>query len=553
MATGAVLDNNEDRLAAQSLLDYWVTSFYRAGEEPPDTALALFDPELAPELDESLCPYRGLDAFREEDSRQFFGRQGLVQKLVERLRERRLLAVIGPSGCGKSSLVAAGLLPALKDGTLDGSQTWRYLRPIVPGSDPLASLAWALAPFGIEPPPAPDRHWILDLLKVPDPTDTSWHLKKLGPVPVVLVIDQFEELFTLCDDTPAREQFLKVLLRLATAPGPRHTVVLTMRLDYRERVTVDPDFFNEFEKGEVLVTPLTAGELREAIEKPAEAVGLKFEAGIVDRLVRDVLGEPAALPLLQFTLLKLWDLRERNLITWGTYVSLGNAREALARTAERFFQPLLPEEQEEVKRLLLRLVRPTVGWEVTSRRLRLEDLLQSANRLRAQSVLDKLIQARLVRLTRGESAADDQVEIAHEALVRNWPRLVEWLVAERSAIQHRLALTDAARIWQERGEDPSALLRGSLLEDALAYTDLNTLEAHFVQASQAAAEAAEREEFLRQQRELEQVLQLAEEHRLRAEQKIWANRRLRRQQRELEQALRLAEEHAPPRRAEDPG
>ena len=382
MATGAVLDNNEDRLAAQSLLDYWVTSFYRAGAEPPDTALALFDPELAPELDESLCPYRGLDAFREEDSRQFFGRQGLVQKLVERLRERRLLAVIGPSGCGKSSLVAAGLLPALKDGALDGSQTWRVspadrarLRsPGEPGRGAVRLRDRAA--------PGADRHMILDLLKVPDPTDTSWHLKKLGPVPVVLVIDQFEELFTLCDDTPAREQFLKVLLRLATAPGPRHTVVLTMRLDYRERVTVDPDFFNEFEMGEVLVTPLTAGELREAIEKPAEAVGLKFEAGIVDRLVRDVLGEPAALPLLQFTLLKLWDLREHNLITWGAYVSLGNAREALARTAERFFQPLLPEEQEEVKRLLLRLVRPTVGWEVTSRRLRLEDLLQSANRVR---------------------------------------------------------------------------------------------------------------------------------------------------------------------------
>ena len=166
-------------------------------------------------------------------------------------------------------------------------------------------------------------------------------------------------------------------------------------------------------------------------------------------------------------------------------------------------------------------------------------------------MLDKLIQARLVRLTRGESAADDQVEIAHEALVRNWPRLVKWLVAEHSAIQHRLALTDAARIWQERGEDPSALLRGSLLEDALTYTDLNTLEAHFVQASQAAAEAAEREEFLRQQRELEQVLQLAEEQRLRAEQKIRANRWLRRQQRELEQARQLAEEQrlAPSRRS----
>ena len=241
-------------------MDYWITAFYRAGEEPPDATLALFDPDLAPEIPESICPYRGLGAFREEDSHQFFGRKSLLQKLLKRLRELRLLAVVGPSGSGKSSLVYAGLVPAFKCGALPGSQTWRYLRPLVPGSDPLTNLAGALRPFGVEPSPPSDRHWILDFLRMPPTTDVSWLLDKLGPDPVVLVIDQFEELFTLCDDASVREQFLRVLFQLATAPGARHTVILTMRTDYRERVASFLDFFEQFDKGEVLVTPLTAGE-----------------------------------------------------------------------------------------------------------------------------------------------------------------------------------------------------------------------------------------------------------------------------------------------------
>ena len=238
-------------------------------------------------------------------------------------------------------------------------------------------------------------------------------------------------------------------------------------------------------------------------------------------MIRDVLGEPAALPLLQFTLLKLWDLRQRNLVTWSAYHTLGNAREALNHAADEFYKSLIQEEREEVKRLLLNLVRPTEGWEVTSRRIRRDDLLQSDNRERAQCVLDKLIKARLVRLTRGETPADDQVEVAHEALVRHWKQLFDWLVEERSKNQRRLELTFAVSRWQDCNEDRDALLRGSLLKEVRAYTDLNALESRFVGAS----EAAEREEMLRQQGELEVKLakeqleaKLAEEQRLRGNQ-----------------------------------
>jgi hypothetical protein len=138
---GALIDADEDRWATQSLLDYWATILYRAGHKPPDATLAEFDPALAPDLPEDLCPYQGLDAFRENKHALFFGRRRLIESMVGRLKESRLLAVVGPSGSGKSSLVLAGLLPALKAGVLPGSQGWRYYSPIVPGSDPLASLA----------------------------------------------------------------------------------------------------------------------------------------------------------------------------------------------------------------------------------------------------------------------------------------------------------------------------------------------------------------------------------------------------------------------------
>jgi hypothetical protein len=142
-ATGAVLDADADRRTIQTIIDYWATRLYRVGEEPPDATLAEFDPALAPELPDELCPYLGLDAFREADGDKFFGRHELIASLIEQLADQRLLAVVGPSGSGKSSLARAGLIPALKRGALPGSQNWRYLPPIVPGSDPMASLARA--------------------------------------------------------------------------------------------------------------------------------------------------------------------------------------------------------------------------------------------------------------------------------------------------------------------------------------------------------------------------------------------------------------------------
>ena len=480
-ATGALLDTDEDRWASQSLLDYWTAILYRAGREPPDATLAEFDSALAPELDDARCPYLGLEAFREEKSNLFYGRQRLLEKLVNHLKENRLLAVVGSSGSGKSSVVLGGLLPKLKAGGLSGSENWHYYSPMVPGVNPLENLA-RLSQFR----DVSGTEWLQQQVESfqKDPNHLTKLSNEFGDSPSVLVVDQFEEAFTLCRDDSLRQAFIDNLISLIQSPGVRHTVILTMRTDFESQVARLPVFKDLFEQAQVRVIALDASELREAIEKPAELVGLKFEEGLVEGLLQDVLGEPAALPLLQFTLLKLWDNRERNRVTWETHKRLGGGRQALARSADEFYEQLIPEEQVTVKRILLRMVRPTEGLEVTSNRIQRKNLYQAREaRDRVDRVLDKLIQARLVRSTKGDTPDDAQVEVAHEALVRNWPRLVNWLEDERVNMLQRLRLTVAAEEWKARGGDRSALLRGTLLEDAQKYEDLNELESEFVQHS----------------------------------------------------------------------
>jgi WD40 repeat protein/energy-coupling factor transporter ATP-binding protein EcfA2 len=515
-ATGALLDTDEDRWASQSLLDYWSAILYRAEREPPDATLAEFDPALAPELDDARCPYLGLEAFREEKSNLFYGRQRLLEKLVNHLKENRLLAVIGSSGSGKSSVVLGGLLPKLKAGALSGSENWHYYSPMVPGVNPLENLARLTQPRDVNA-----TEWLQQQVESfqKDPNHFTKPSNEFGNRPSVLVVDQFEEVFTLCRDDKVRQAFIDNLISLIQSPGVRHTVILTMRTDFESQVARVPVFKDLFEQAQVRVTALDASELREAVEKPAELVGLKFEEGLVEALLQDVLGEPAALPLLQFTLLKLWNNRERNRVTWETYKRLGGGRQALARSADEFYEQLIPEEQVTVKRILLRMVRPTEGLEVTSNRIQRKTLYQAGEaRDRVDRVLDKLIQARLVRLTEGDTPDDAQVEVAHEALVRNWPRLVNWLEDERVNMRQRLRLTVAAEDWNARGRDRSALLRGLLLNEAQNYEDLNELETEFVQRSILAEREAEREEKERQQKELTLIKKALEEEQVAREQ-----------------------------------
>jgi len=475
-ATGTLLDGHNDRWAAQGILNYWATILYRVGREPPEGSLAEFDLLLEPDLPDSLCPYLGLDAFDEGRRGYFFGRRRLVDEWVSRLANGRLLAIVGPSGSGRSSVVLGGLVPALKDGGVPGSGGWRYYPPMVPGSDPLASLARLL-----QSPDGDADDWVDR--QVEAFLGDADHLTRLigehGDGPALLIVEQFEELFTLCADERARRAFVDNLVGLIQAPGARHIVILTMLSDAERLVERLQTFHQHFEQAEVRLTPPSAGELREAIEQPAKLVGLRFEDGIVDELVQDICGEVAELPLLQFSLLKLWEQRDRNRVTWDAYRRVGGGRIALARSADAFFQGLDAEDRDTAKRVVLRMFRPAEGLEVASNRVQRELLYAEGEaRDRVDRVLAGLIQARLVRQTGGKSPADVQVELAHEALMRSWPTLAGWLDDQRVAIITRRKLEVRAGEWVQRGRGHGGLLDEGQVFEAERW--LATPEAEYV-------------------------------------------------------------------------
>ncbi|MCM1983903.1 nSTAND1 domain-containing NTPase [Lyngbya confervoides] len=485
--TGTFLDNDEDRLAAQGLLDYWNSVLLRANCASQDVSLAEFDIALAPLLADQDCPYRGLNAFGEGDAPFFFGRRRMVKMLLTRLQSQRLLPVVGSSGSGKSSIVLGGLIPNLKAGGLDHSDQWHYFPAMVPGNDPIRSLV-----KGLCPPDQTESGWIESqtLRLSHQPGDLPDLIRELSAHrPAVLVMDQFEEVFTLCQQAH-RSPFIDSLVALLEdETKPQIYLILTMRSDFENKVALLSNFYQFFETAQIRVLPLNAAELRDAIQKPAEKVGLKFEEGVVDRLIADVLGEPAALPLLQFVLLKLWEQREQNVVTYSTYQNLGGAREALAHSADEFYNQLIPEDRETAKRILLRMVRVNQGLEVTSQRIVKEDLYSIPDdNDRIDRVLSKLDQVQLIRQSSHKTAKNNQIEISHEALIRNWPRFLGWIEDERVSLRRRSSLSAAAEQWKERQRDPNVLLRGSLLEEAQTYTDLNDLESRFVQRSQQAAQ-----------------------------------------------------------------
>lgn len=544
-ALGIFLSDTEERWSAQSILDYWATTLYQQTQSTFDVTLAEFDPQQAPILPDDACPYLGLDAFLERDHDRFFGRKQIVADLLAKLQKQRLLVIIGPSGSGKSSLALAGLLAELRQGALPGSKDWRYYPRIVPGSNPLSSLARVIQPAR-HPGSTPVLPETWQQQQVPLFRSDLRHLARLigqeDAMPVTLIVDQFEEVFTLCDDLIERRQFIANLLGMALLRNPQHRVIFTMRSDFESYLFQFPTFEPLFRNAIVRLMPLNAAELREAIERPADQAGLKFESGIVDALIHDILGEPAALPLLQFTLFKFWQRREYNRVTWASYKQLGGGRVALSNSADQLYQQLIPEEQETLRRILLLMVRPGEGLEVTSSRVRREQFYQAEEDPgRVDRVLTKLIDERLIRVTEGATPADTQVEIAHEALVRNWLRLVGWISQAREDLRQRYRLTRDAEDWNAHGRDQTLLLGETRLHEMERLTDLSRLERDFIAASRnaiqrqrEAEEQANRERDLALQRELSQQLDLAiereryaDERTGYAEQQIRWNRRLR--------------------------
>jgi hypothetical protein len=464
------------------------------------------EPALRETPEPGECPYRGLRAFEETDARWFFGREQLVDDLINRLAMRlappSMVAVVGPSGSGKSSVLRAGLLPALAHGLLlSAARDWPTML-VTPGPHPLAALTEEIQRrLGSGPGSSTVAS---DPLQISALIRTTLSGKATG-TRLVLVVDQFEETFTLCTDEDERQAFITALCTVAGAgaePEAPAVVVLGVRADFYGRCVAYPELVPVLRDSQVVVGPMRQVDLRRAIERPASCASLVLEPGLVEVLLRDLgtenghLPEPGSLPLLSHALLATWQRREGRTLTLAAYQDAGGVREAIATSANAVYDRLNHAGQTIARQLLVRLVAFGEGTEDTRRRITQRELL--ADRTPEQTatireVLDQLVAARLVVVDK------DTIEITHEALVRAWPRLNRWLTDDREGLRIHRELTEATQAWDKLDRDPGALYRGARLIAARDWADrnghraeLNPLEQAFLEAS-IAGETRERD------------------------------------------------------------
>ncbi|MCC6832537.1 MAG: protein kinase [Thermoleophilia bacterium] len=406
-----------------------------------------------------VSPYPGLAPFGERDAGVFVGREDEVAMLLERLRGRRFLAVVAPSGSGKTSLLHAGLLPALRE---DPAGTdWR-IAAFAPGTRPLAALSAAVAPLvslrdrpqagALGTDPSALRRALEDTL----PADGS-------DARILLLVDQFEEVFTLAEPDE-RGAFLDALVDVATLPGGRVWVVAAMRADFYQHCAEHGALRDLVASNQFLLGPMGPAALRRAIEVPARRSGLVLETGLTRHILNDLAGRPGALPLLQHLLLELWHRRRGRELTLEAYAASGGVEGALARRADTVHAELTPQQQALARRILLRLTQPGEGTEDTRRRAELRELVTDpAEHADVDAVVGAFTAARLLTTSRDASTGRPTVEVAHEALIRGWPRLRRWIADEREALVAQHRLTQAADEWERADRDEGHVYRGARL------------------------------------------------------------------------------------------
>jgi WD40 repeat protein/energy-coupling factor transporter ATP-binding protein EcfA2 len=453
-------------------------------------------PERPIETRDDTCPYRGLQTFDEEHAEFFFGRDADIQRLTEQLKGTRFIAVIGSSGSGKSSLVRAGVVPELKKGVLPESDTWA-VRVFTPGAHPLAALAANLLRLF----PQASMNRTLDEMSADERTLHLAAALALAERPaaerVVLVVDQFEEVFTLCQDERERAQFLANLLYAAFVPGGRVVVLLTLRADFYPKCASHPELSARVAAQQFLVSPMDEENLKQAIEEPAWQTGLEFEQGLVETILGDVGNEPGALPLLEHALLELWERRRGTMLTLEAYRESGGVTGAIAKRADAIYDSFTPEQQAIVRRIMLRLTQPGEGTEDTRRRATVDELVTRPGESEAvEDVTQRMATARLLTTGTGERPGQQVIDVSHEALIRGWPRLRRWIEEDRAGLRIHRRLTEAAREWLP-ARDESLLYRGARLSQAVEWRErnadaLNPAEREFLDASLAAEHAVER-------------------------------------------------------------
>ncbi len=427
--------------------------------------------EVAPAVettpsDQGTPPYAGLAAFQPEDADRFFGRERTLDDLVGRMADRRLVGVFGASGAGKSSLLRAGLVPRIAEGAFDRT----------------SSVVVTPAELDLSP-------------------DVLDRVVGVEADALVLVVDQFEEVFTLCHDLAARAAFIEALL---DASRTRCRVVLGVRADFYGHCAQHPGLVEALRDAQLLLGPMSAEELRQAIMRPAAKVGCAVETALVTRLVADATGQPGVLPLVSHALLETWRRRRGTTLTLAGYEAAGGIQHALTQTAERTYTALETDQRAVARQIFLRLTALGDRTEDTKRRLARAEL--DTDDVDTQVVLDRLAHARLLTLDQ------DTVEIAHEVLIRSWPRLRGWLNENRDGLLTGRQLTEAAATWDVLAREPDALYRGTRLDAAAEWAArdevrLSTRERAFLTASLAARDR-EQTLALRRTRRLRQLVAL---------------------------------------------
>src|SRR5829696_3636696 len=415
-------------------------------------------PSPAPNAGDAVgaCPYKGLAAYQVEDAALFHGRERLVRGLVARLVDAPLVLVSGPSGAGKSSAVRAGLVPALTGGALPGSSAWRPVI-VTPGASPVDVLAELT---GEQPP----RH------------------------PVLLVCDQFEELWAPRTDPVERTAFLDAVLGLLD-DGIVTRCVVVVRGDHVGRLAEHPALAERVGNAFALVPALTEGELREIVREPAGVVGLRVDPELTDAVVTDVLGQVGALPLLSTALVGTWERRRGDRLTLAGYLEAGGVEGALTRSAEAVYAALDEGGRGLARRLFVRLADTDDGGALVRRPVPLAELeLAGEDGEARRAVVETFVGRRLLAVD------GDRLEVAHEALLTAWPRLARWLEDDAAGRAVRRHLAPAARDWAVRERPDEELYRGARLAAALDWSDrpdadLTPVELEFLDASRARADA----------------------------------------------------------------
>ena len=521
------------------------------GAEPEEETTALYEELLAGGLNHRIAlaasplenPYKGLKPFCEGDAPDYYGREAMASYLVDVLGRGAMVGVVGPSGSGKTSLIYAGLLHQLAEQTHrlrlksgDGAANAPWLIcQVRPGNFPFSALAAALA----QTVSTSYQSKLPDLLRDADLAgglrtgrlSLRGLLEKALPATsqqVLIICDQFEELFTLCPDREARSAFLDLLAADANAAEPASwlTVLVTLRADFMGQLLLHRSMADALQGSTVVLGPMNQVELEAAIVQPARAQGVEFQDGLVTRLLSDVGHEAGRLPLLQFCLTQLWERQQNKRLTHQNYDAIGGVGGALTRYADEIYATFTPEDKQAARRVLTQMVRLGVDTEDTRRPVA-RDHLDSAD----WGMVQRLADARLV-VTDRDAANHDMAEIVHEALIQSWDLLRSWIDSDRTFyLWHQRARLAAAQ-WDATGHDAGALLRGAPLLEALDWSankpdELGPDVAEFIATSkgQQAIELAEKEARLA--RDLEQAQSLAELERQRFQLEARANRRLR--------------------------